>query len=244
MRYPGGKNQEGVAQWIINQMPPHALYVEAFAGSGAILRTKKLAASSIAIDCDASASADLASYFSSIGSVQVLNVDAIAYLQKMRCPQTTLIYCDPPYLMETRRGKKSIYRHEFSRREQHVKLLEVLQGLNCMVMISGYRSSLYDAVLQGWRRVDKTVTLRGGQKACESLWMNYAEPVALHDYRFLGESFRERERLKRIQNNLKNRLMQMPILERRALLEAIAEIDGASCTVHVHIAENSGASGG
>lgn len=30
--YPGGKSGAGVYQTIINQMPPHQLYVEPFAG--------------------------------------------------------------------------------------------------------------------------------------------------------------------------------------------------------------------
>ena len=223
MKYPGGKNQEGVAQWIINQMPPHDLYIEAFAGSAAVMRMKKPASSSIVIDSDGSCVKQLASLFSTMSAVTVICGDAISYLQKKRCGPTALIYADPPYLMETRRSKRQIYQHEFSSIEQHKKLLKVLCGLNCMVMISGYRSSLYDAILQGWRRVEKQVTLRGGIKAVECLWMNYPEPVALHDYQYLGDNFRERERLKRIRHRWKERLARMPILERCALAAALAE---------------------
>ena len=38
---------------------------------------------------------------------------------------------------------------------------------------------------------------RGGRLATEWVWMNYPEPIALHDYRYLGEDFREREPIKR-----------------------------------------------
>ena len=43
-RYAGGKNGAGIFQRIINQMPPHNCYIEAFLGSGAILRRKRFAA--------------------------------------------------------------------------------------------------------------------------------------------------------------------------------------------------------
>jgi hypothetical protein len=64
---------------------------------------------------------------------------------------------------------------------------------------------------------------RGGRLATEWVWMNYPHPLHLHDYRFLGEGFRERERIKRKKQRWVNRLHSMPILERRALLAAIEE---------------------
>jgi DNA adenine methylase len=223
MNYPGGKNSEGVVQWIINQMPPHDLYVEAFVGSGAVLRMKKPAESSIAIDCDEGLCVDLPSLFSAVPAVTVMSGDALQYLRKLRCTRSTLIYCDPPYLQETRRSKQAIYKHEFNTCQQHTRLLMLLLKMDCMVMISGYRSSLYDAVLQAWRRADKKVTLRNGIKATECVWMNYPEPVALHDYQYLGENFRERERLKRIRTNLRAKLEKMTLLERRMLHVVLAE---------------------
>jgi hypothetical protein len=41
MTYPGGKNGTGTFQKIINQMPPHDVYIEAFLGSGAVMRLKR-----------------------------------------------------------------------------------------------------------------------------------------------------------------------------------------------------------
>ena len=52
MTYPGGKNAPGVYQTIINLMPPHAVYIEPFLGSGAILRLKRPARINIGIDTD------------------------------------------------------------------------------------------------------------------------------------------------------------------------------------------------
>ena len=53
MSYPGGKAGAGVYQAIINQIPPHGTYIEAFAGAAAVLKRKSPAPASIAIDADA-----------------------------------------------------------------------------------------------------------------------------------------------------------------------------------------------
>ena len=53
MSYPGGKAGSGVYQQIINQIPPHQVYIEPFLGGGAVLLHKRPAWSSIGIDSDA-----------------------------------------------------------------------------------------------------------------------------------------------------------------------------------------------
>ena len=90
-------------------------------------------------------------------------------------------------------------------------------------MISGYWSNLYADALKGWSSTHFQAMTRGGRMATEWLWYNYPEPIALHDYRFLGENFRERERIKRKKQRWTGRLQTMPILERRALLAAMRE---------------------
>ena len=49
-----------VYQTLINQMPPHSTYIEAFAGGGAVLRHKRPAALNVAIDRDGGALRNLA----------------------------------------------------------------------------------------------------------------------------------------------------------------------------------------
>ena len=63
----------------------------------------------------------------------------------------------------------------------------------------------------------------GGRPATEWLWCNFPPPVTLHDYRYLGAGFRERERIKRKKQRWTDRLHRLPMLERRALLAAIEE---------------------
>jgi hypothetical protein len=92
-----------------------------------------------------------------------------------------------------------------------------------MVMISGYWSELYDCELKDWRSISFQAMTRGGFVATEWLWMNYPEPFELHDYSFLGENFRERERIKRKKARWTERLKSMPALERFAILSVIEE---------------------
>jgi len=50
MAWPGGKDGAGVSQRLINQIPPHDVFVSAFLGDCAIMRRKLPAAVSIGID--------------------------------------------------------------------------------------------------------------------------------------------------------------------------------------------------
>lgn len=218
MVYPGGKGMAGVWQRIINQMPPHECYVEPFVGSGTVLRYKRPAARSYAIDRDPGAIAALSEVVLPPGVIVICG-DGIRWLARRRLPVATFVYCDPPYLPSTRSHRR-IYRCELSE-EGHGRLLDVLTRLPVMVAVSGYPSRLYDRRLRGWRSIEYRVMTRGGIRD-EVLWMNYPEPVELHDYRFLGETFREREKFRRQQRRWAARLAKMDRLQRLALAAGLA----------------------
>ncbi|HEX6014565.1 MAG TPA: hypothetical protein VFY87_22775 [Geminicoccaceae bacterium] len=76
-------------------------------------------------------------------------------------------------------------------------MLDILTALPCMVMVSGYWSKLYADRLAAWHVSQFQAMTRGGKPATEWLWCSFPPPVVLHDYRHLGASFRERERIKR-----------------------------------------------
>jgi site-specific DNA-adenine methylase len=224
MTYPGGKNGSGVYQTIINLMPPHEVYIEPFLGSGAILRLKRPAARNIGIDRDPEAIAQFEALTAENGDAAgatVIHGDALDFLTAYDFTGHELVYCDPPYLHSTR-GRRDLYRYELSEAD-HLHLLAILRTLPCMVMISGYWSALYADTLKDWSSASFQAMTRSGKTATEWLWYNYPEPLALHDYGFLGENFRERERIKRKKQRWTERLHTMPILERRALLAAIRE---------------------
>jgi DNA adenine methylase len=222
MPFPGGKESPGVYQTIINQIPPHSTYIEAFAGGGAILRLKKPAAASIAIDIDPRCTEKIAML--QVSGLTTVCGDAISYLKRYRWKGGEFVYCDPPYLMETRLSKRRIYPFEFAAPVQHKQLLSILKTIPAMVMISSYWSELYFERLSGWRFIIYPASTRSTFKVKEYLWMNYPEPPLLHDYRYLGKDFREREKIKRQQRRWKSRLEKMNSLERAAILLAMEDL--------------------
>jgi len=225
MSYDGGKGQAGVFQRIINQMPPHDLYIEGCLGAGAVMRAKRPAICSIGVELDTEVLT--AWRGDEVSNLVLINADIVHWLQERQemMKPTTLVYLDPPYLMSTRRSQRNLYRCEMTDR-QHQELLTVANSLSCMVMISGYYSPMYVDLLRGWRAISFEVMTRGGCPATEWLWMNFAEPAELHDYRYVGEGFRERERIKKKINRWRLKLERMSLLERRALLAALDEFDG------------------
>ncbi len=216
--------KNSVYQKIINLIPPHRVYIEAFAGSGAILRHKRPALANIAIDADTPALEQLRSDIAKngVGAVDFINANAIAWLAVYPFQGDEFVYADPPYLFSTRRQHRPIYRCELAE-EDHIILLGVLKRLPCPVMISGYWSELYAQALADWHISTFEAITRGGAKATEYLWMNYPTPIRLHDYSHLGDTFRDRERIKRKKQRWVSRLQKMDILERQALLSAIED---------------------
>jgi 16S rRNA G966 N2-methylase RsmD len=231
MGYPGGKNGSGVYQWIINQIPPHDGYAEPFLGGGAILQAKRPALSSIAVDLDPVAVRRFQGKGAALGipDLTVIQGDGIEWLEDMQpvLSERDFVYLDPPYLMSTRKSQRDLYAHELSD-DDHRRLLAIILNLRCMVAISGYWSEMYNEALESWRSSTFNTMTRGGSPATEYLWMNYAPPVALHDYRYLGYNFRERERIKRKKTRWLKRLETMPDAERYAMLAAIDELRGGS----------------
>lgn len=218
-RYAGGKNGAGVYHRLINMTPPHLDFIEAFLGSGAMIRRKRPAPGfNVGLDVDAGI---IAKHVAACDRrYDVLHLDALAWLNEFLFPARprhaqTFVYCDPPYLGLTR------YRHSMKDEEGHRELLRILTTTTAMVMLSGYASELYDEALAAWRRVTFMAQTRGGMKE-EVVWMNYPEPAALHDYRYLGEDYHDRCRIQRkIKRNIA-KLAAMPVLERAAVLDAIS----------------------
>lgn len=100
-------------------------------------------------------------------------------------------------------------------------------------MISGYSTKRYAAALRDWNTATFQAMTRAGKLATEWLWFNFPEPVALHDYRYFGDTFRERGRIKRKKLNWISRLNTMPALARCARLGAINESDAPASQLPV-----------
>jgi len=96
----------------------------------------------------------------------------------------TLFYLDPPYLPATRSAKAKqaegyhVYAHEMTVAE-HEELLERVQSIKGMVLISGYPSRLYDRHLAGWQRHKTSSRSHRNSPRTELLWLNDAAVAAL-----------------------------------------------------------------
>jgi len=225
MKYPGGKNHGSSYPRIINQIPPHHLYVEPFAGSAAIRRMMRPSARSILIDLDAGALAKLAEEVPP--GTELLCCNALDWLDRdplnlAMSSVPMVIYCDPPYVASACASRLR-YEHVLAD-EDHHRLLCRLKQLRCFVLISGYWSDLYAAELRDWRVVNWPQMTRGGTWAEEFLWCNYPEPVELHDYAHLGSDFRERQDIRRQQQRWRRRLAAMTRLKRLALMSVLSDL--------------------
>ncbi len=219
MNYPGGKG--GTYQKYINLMPPHEVYIESHLGGGAIMRYKKRAKRNIGIEIDP----EIMEIWNSRNEInfELIHENAISFLKSYPFTGKELVYCDPPYLRETRKKYYPLYKYEYSL-SQHIELLEVVKSLPCMVMISGYESPLYIKFLKSWHTYSFQATTHHGM-ATEWIWMNYPNPAYLHDYRYLGDDFREREKIKLKLKRWAARFKSMPALERQALLSTLQAVN-------------------
>lgn len=226
--YPGGKG--ACFRHIINHMPPHRVYIEPFLGGGNVMLRKRPAESgNIGIDLSRSLIAGF-SDAGRAGNFQFIHGDGIQYLREYAFQGDELVYCDPPYMHETRKDL-SLYEHEMSD-AQHADLLTLLLALPCYVMVSGYRCSLYMTMLHTWHYTEFQSTTRHGM-ATESLWMNFQPNGTLHDYRYTGSSFRERERITRKKRRWSARLAKLPPAERNAVREALDALAQSELPVRI-----------
>lgn len=248
--YPGGKSGAGIFQRLINLIPRHKILISAFAGHCGIVRNIRPAAHTIVIDPDETVCEWWASWCRSPKgrALEIHHCDSIEWLryrfglteysdaperdvrsQVAVFPAGTpnsestaehFIFCDPPYVLSERSHGKQ-YNHELCD-DGHRRLLEVvtrIEATSAAVMVCGYDSSIY-RYLGNWRSIDHRVPTRGGLQD-ERIWLNYLVPQFLHDYRYIGGTSRERERIRRRQVNWLSQLNAMSDRERVAMLAAL-----------------------
>lgn len=216
MSYLGAKSGSGTFQAIIALMPPHETYVEPFLGSGAIMLKKAPAQHSIGIDLDSDAVRHFSEAYPSL-SDELFTTDALDYLANTKFDQSTLIYCDPPYVHSTRTSNHK-YKHEL-KDFQHMILLKTLKSLDCMVMISGYHSPLYERTLSDWFSTSFQSMTRGGVRT-EYIWCNF-QPGDVHYHTYAGKNRADRQRIKRKAERWASNYQLLPPAERQAILAAI-----------------------
>ena len=215
--YFGSKATSGLCQPIIAMMPPHTTYIETHLGGGAIMKRKPAALTNIGIDIDPRP----LSNFDCRYAVELVNGCAHHFLTHYDYQGNELVYCDPPYLLQTRTSQR---RYRFDYKEQdHIELLALLKALPCHVIVSGYPSLLYDDLLSEWHTTALQVMNQGGVRT-EKLWYNFAID-RVHWASFAGENFTDRQRIKRKAQRWGKNYAAMPQAERLAVLAAIMEVE-------------------
>lgn len=229
--YPGGKGK--CFQHIINALPKHSVYIETHLGGGAVLLNKLPAELSIGIDIDPDVIRWWRVHHPSVATY--VHGDALEFLRKYPFTGSEVVYCDPPYLPSTRKRTR-VYKHELNE-QQHVELLNTLKCLSCSVALSGYQSALYCSGLRSWNEI-RFRTKAHDSVRIESLWTNFAPPAELHDSRFLGDSFHQRQDIKRRFTRLQQRIVHLSVPEQYALASWLREQldqrtspEGAACNV-------------
>lgn len=216
--YFGSKAASGLYQNIIAMMPPHDTYIETHLGGGAVMKRKPPTVNNIGIDIDAQA----LSAFHCDHPVRLVNGCAHHYLTQYNYFGSELIYCDPPYLAETRTSHRK-YRFEYTKQD-HIALLKLLKSLPCHIILSGYPSALYDDLLGDWNTIELQAMTRGGPRT-EKLWFNY-NIDRLYWASYAGKNFTDRQRIKRKAQSWGNRYQALPKAERLAVLASIMAVEG------------------
>lgn len=109
--------------------------------------------------------------------------DAADLIGRMATAEDTVVYLDPPYLGETRRGRDrqrpADYLHDMGDPDSHIRLAEAARATPATVLLSGYPSGLYEDLYGDWWRLEipvrvhssNSVTTERGERT-EVLWCN------------------------------------------------------------------------
>lgn len=100
---------------------------------------------------------------------QIENTDALELIRRYNHPKT-LIYIDPPYLLDLR--KRNMYQNEMSD-EQHKELIQIIKRSKSMIVLSGYDNELYNSELSDWYTDTITAQAQFGKSRIEKIWMNF-----------------------------------------------------------------------
>ena len=104
--------------------------------------------------------------------VQIEHGPALEVIERYDSPET-LFYVDPPYVLDTR-VDRAAYIHEMTDSD-HAKLASALHAAKGSVVLSGYRSDLYEVLYNDWWSASTTSRINspsGAKLATETVWTN------------------------------------------------------------------------
>lgn len=195
--YFGGKAGPGTYQRIINTMPVMDTLVIPYAGNCGVTRHIRWPARVLVNDLDPVVTAAWATHRAP--GFEVHNRPALDFLSDVLSRPDlgrVVIYADPPYPYTSRKSQRPVYRFEMGDAAAHVELLAFLRAAPAQCLVSTYPNELYRETLPDWQLTEFKSQTRHGA-ATEWLFYNFDPPAVLHDDRYAGGNYREREYIKR-----------------------------------------------
>ncbi len=259
--YNGCKGGNGVYQQIISIIPPHNILVVPFLGHCGIVRNILPTNILIGVDASAKVINAWKKYLIkdliyeykddnkniliktdiSKGNlpsiIHLYTDDALIFLKNKLSnlisiyEDTPVIYLDPPYPIYSRKSTVKLYDYEMTD-FQHQNLLSIIMKMEFFVLISTYDNKMYNDSLPKWFKLNFSVGTRNG-KAIETVYYNYSlSDGLLHDYRYLGNDFKDRERIRLKINRWVKGLEKLESREQMAIIRSIIHKDRDKNVIH------------
>jgi DNA adenine methylase len=220
--YFGGKGGSGTYQTLINHIPPHDVFASLYLGNCGVTRNIRPARFALLNDIDVEVFQAWEGKITGFEKWELHNIEAewwLGFFANQKCPfgsypEDVFIFLDPPYLLDSRKDNRPVYRHEMTK-DQHIQLLKCITSPKMKqykIMLCCYPNELYALWLDyapNWHYVDYLSTTRNGL-ANERIYMNYQLNGQLHDTRYYGENFRQREQFRRICASLVKKIQKVP----------------------------------
>jgi len=124
-----------------------------------------------------------------LAGVTIESCDAVDLIERLATPETAM-YVDPPYIATARtsRGPGTMptdYGCDMGGAEDHQRLIDCLLSTPAAVLLSGYRSDLYDDALASWDRIEIHTHAHGSNsrtversQRIEVIWSNRTLEIA------------------------------------------------------------------
>ncbi|MBP0902403.1 DNA adenine methylase [Mariniflexile gromovii] len=212
-KYIGNKNVPGVIEFLINRVPKSERYFSFFTGGAGL--ENSVYTRDVYFTCSEKDKSlhgiHKGFYYNDYRSVIEDNVFTSA----------DFIFCDPPYLLKTRKSKKKLYKYDWETPE-HIEFLNYIMGLKKpRIMITHPKCELYDQQLKDWSIEEFEYMTRSGIFK-DGLYTNYnAADIELITYECLGDNFIERQAIKRQRKNIVNKFKNMDCKKRHAIIEEL-----------------------
>lgn len=259
--YNGCKGGNGVYQQIISIIPPHNILIVPFLGHCGIVRNILPANILIGVDASAKVINAWKKYLIynliyeykddnkniliktniSKGNlpsiIHLYNDDALIFLKNKlldlisKYEDVPVIYLDPPYPLSSRKSTAKLYDFEMTD-SQHQNLLSIIKNMRYPILISTYKNKMYKDNLPKWFKLNFSVGTRNG-KAIETVYYNYSlSNGLLHDYRYLGNDFKDRERIRLKIDRWVKGLDKLEVREQMAIIRSITHKNGDINNIH------------